>query len=125
MSDFLANFIEFVRAYGVVGLAAVSFAESSFFPIPPDVLLIPMAFMNRRLALLYALVTTVSSVFGGIFGHIIGYKLGKPILMRFFKEETTNKVEEYFKKYGGWYIAVAGFTPIPYKAFTISEVLLM
>lgn len=120
MSDFLANFIEFVRAYGVVGLAAVSFAESSFFPIPPDVLLIPMAFMNRRLALLYALVTTVSSVFGGIFGHIIGRKLGKPILRRFFKEETINKVEDYFKKYGGWSIAVAGFTPIPYKAFTIS-----
>ena len=100
MSDFLANFIEFVRAYGVVGLAAVSFAESSFFPIPPDVLLIPMAFMNRRLALLYALVTTISSVFGGIFGHIIGRKLGKPILRRFFKEETINKVEDYFKKYG-------------------------
>lgn len=120
MSNFLTKFIEFVRAYGVFGLAAVSFAESSFFPIPPDVLLIPMAFMNRRLALLYALVTTVSSVLGGIFGHIIGHKLGKPILRRFFKEETINKVEDYFKKYGGWSIAVAGFTPIPYKVFTIS-----
>lgn len=120
MSGFLNNFIEFVQAYGVVGLAVISFAESSFFPIPPDVLLIPMSFMNRKLALFYSLVTTVSSVLGGIFGHIIGRKLGKPLLTKLFKEDKINKVEGYFKKYGGWSIAIAGFTPIPYKIFTIS-----
>ena len=120
MSEFLSNFVEFIEAYGVVGLAVISFAESSFFPIPPDILLIPMAFMNRKLALFYALVTTVSSVIGGTFGYIIGKQLGKPILRRFFKEEKIKKVEGYFAQYGGWSIAIAGFTPIPYKLFTIS-----
>lgn len=120
MGSFINNFVQFVQAYGIAGLIAVSFAESSFFPIPPDVLLIPMAFMNKNLALLYALLTTVSSVIGGIFGHFLGKKFGKPFLKKLFKEESINKVENYFDKYGGWSIAVAGFTPIPYKIFTIS-----
>jgi undecaprenyl-diphosphatase len=120
LSGILSNFVKFIEAYGVVGLAVISFAESSFFPIPPDILLIPMAFMNRKLALFYALITTVSSVLGGAFGYIIGNKLGKPILRRFFKEEKIKKVEGYFAKYGGWAIIIAGFTPIPYKLFTIS-----
>lgn len=120
MSGFINNFVALIQVYGIAGLIAVSFAESSFFPIPPDVLLIPMAFMNRKLALFYSLVTTVSSVIGGIFGHFLGKKFGKPLLKKFFKEESINKVENYFTKYGGWSIAVAGFTPIPYKLFTIS-----
>lgn len=120
MKEFLANFVNFIQAYGIIGLMVLSFVESSFFPIPPDVLLIPMAFMNRKLAIFYALATTVASVLGGIFGHILGRKLGKPILKRLFKEETINRVEKYFERYGGWSLAVAGFTPIPYKIFTIS-----
>lgn len=120
LGGFLDNFVAFIQSYGIIGLAVLSFAESSFFPIPPDILLIPMAFMNRHLALLYALVTTVSSVLGGVFGHVIGKKLGKPILIKLFKADKLSKVENYFKKYGGWSIAIAGFTPIPYKIFTIS-----
>lgn len=120
MKEFLNHFVQFVQSYGIAGLTALAFAESSFFPIPPDVLLLPMAFMNRKLALLYALITTLSSVFGGIFGHFLGKRLGRPLLKKFFKEESIKKVEEYFDRYGGWAVGIAGFTPIPYKLFTIS-----
>ncbi|MBZ4647353.1 MAG: hypothetical protein PWR27_2214 [Petroclostridium sp.] len=120
LNEFLTNFIQLLQAYGVVGLITLSFAESSFFPIPPDILLIPMAFANRKLAIIYALVTTVASVLGGIFGHTLGRKFGKPLLKRFFKEDKINKVQNYFEKYGGWAVVIAGLTPIPYKIFTIS-----
>jgi membrane protein YqaA with SNARE-associated domain/membrane-associated phospholipid phosphatase len=120
LKEFLNQFVNMVQFYGVTGLIAISFAESSFFPIPPDVLLIPMCFINRKLALVYALITTISSVLGGIFGHLIGRKLGKPILNKFFSKDKINKVEKYFDTYGGWAVAIAGFTPIPYKIFTIS-----
>ena len=75
MQAFLSNFLALIQSYGVVGLAVMSFAESSFFPIPPDLLLIPMSFVNRNLALYYALITTVASVLGGVFGHTIGKKI--------------------------------------------------
>lgn len=120
MKEILSQFIEWVQAYGVLGLAILSFAESSFFPIPPDVLLIPMAILNQKLAIFYALITTAASVLGGMFGHLIGDRLGKPILHKFFKEDTLKKVEKYFEEKGGWAVAIAGFTPIPYKVFTIS-----
>lgn len=120
MKEFLAHFIQLIQSYGIAGLVAVSFAESSFFPIPPDVLLIPMAIMNRKMAVVYALITTAASVLGGMFGHILGKKFGKPLLRKFFKEKTIDKVKNYFERYGGWSIAIAGFTPIPYKVFTIS-----
>ncbi|WP_054870977.1 phosphatase PAP2 family protein [Caloranaerobacter sp. TR13] len=121
MKEIFINFVQIIQRYGVVGLAVLSFAESSFFPIPPDVLLIPMALMNRKFALFYALVTTISSVFGGIFGHIMGRRFGKPLLKRFIKNEKLNKVQEYFEKYGVRAIVVAGFTPVPYKVFTLSS----
>ncbi|SKA86075.1 undecaprenyl-diphosphatase [Caloramator quimbayensis] len=120
MNGFLNRFVELVQSYGIIGLISLSFAESSFFPIPPDVLLLPMAFMNRSLAILYALLTTLSSTLGGIFGHFLGRKFGKPLLKKLFKEDKIEKVENYFNKYGGWAVGIAGFTPIPYKIFTIS-----
>lgn len=106
--------------YGIVGLIVVAFAESSFFPIPPDVILIPMLFVHREFALLYALVTTVFSVLGAFLGYYIGKKFGKPILNRFFKRDHIERVEHYFTKYGAWSIGIAGFTPLPYKLFTIA-----
>lgn len=120
MKEFLQHFIVLIQSYGITGLIALSFAESSFFPIPPDLLLIPMAFMNREMSIIYALITTAASVLGGIFGHKIGKSLGRPILNRFFSKEKVSKVEDYFSKYGGWAVGIAGFTPIPYKIFTIS-----
>ncbi|KRQ86003.1 Undecaprenyl-diphosphatase BcrC [Caloramator mitchellensis] len=120
MQIFLQHFIEFIQKFGIIGLSALSFAESSFFPIPPDVVLLPMMFFNPKLSFVYAFITTATSVLGGILGYFIGKKLGRPILYKIFKKEKINKVEFYFKNYGGWAVAIAGFTPIPYKIFTIS-----
>ncbi|OIU73012.1 YqaA family protein [Rossellomorea aquimaris] len=119
MSELLHAFEAWLMDYGVWGLIAVSFADSSFFPIPPDVLLIPLAIANPENALLYALYTTVSSVIGALFGWWIGKKLGRPILVYLFSEQRIQKVEEYFKKYGPMALLIAGLTPVPYKIFTI------
>ncbi|MEI5909403.1 YqaA family protein [Bacillus spongiae] len=110
---------EWLLDYGVWGLILVSFTESSFFPIIPDVVLIPLALANPDSALLYALYTTLASAFGAILGWFIGKKLGRPILQRFVSEKVIVKVEEYFEKYGSLSILIAGFTPIPYKVFTV------
>jgi len=104
---------------GPFGLFSLAFMESSFFPIPPDVLLIPLVLAAPELWILYALITTIGSVTGAILGYGIGIKGGRPILERLAGKKETNKVEGYFKKYGDWAIGIAGFTPIPYKIFTI------
>lgn len=83
-------------------------------------MLIPMAFLNRNLALLYGLLTTVMSVAGAVFGYWIGKKGGKPILKRFFADEKIEKVKILFHKYDAWAVFLAAFTPIPFKVFTIS-----
>ncbi|NMH67598.1 DedA family protein [Bacillus sp. RO3] len=119
MSELLHAFEAWLLDYGVWGLILVSFADSSFFPIPPDVLLIPLAIANPENALLYALYTTIASVIGALLGWLIGKKLGRPILVYFFSEKRILKVEEYFNKYGAMALLIAGLTPIPYKIFTI------
>ncbi|QWC23048.1 DedA family protein [Bacillus haikouensis] len=119
MSELLHTFEAWLMDYGVWGLIVVSFADSSFFPIPPDVLLIPLAIANPENALLYALYTTAASVVGALFGWWIGKKLGRPILVYLFSEQRIRKVEEYFKKYGPMALLIAGLTPVPYKIFTI------
>ena len=106
--------------YGVAALFVLAFAESSFFPVPPDVLLIALAVLNPPLALLYAAVCTVGSVVGGMFGYLIGLKGGKPILERFVAREKIAVVHDYFDRYNAWAVGIAGFTPIPYKVFTIA-----
>jgi membrane protein YqaA with SNARE-associated domain len=119
MSELLHTFEAWLMDYGVWGLIVVSFADSSFFPIPPDVLLIPLAIANPENALLYAFYTTTASVVGSLFGWWIGKKLGRPILVYLFSEQRVQKVEEYFKKYGPMALLIAGLTPVPYKIFTI------
>ena len=121
MSEWVKAMVDIIVQYGGFGLFIVSFAESSFFPIPPDLILIPLAIINHELALFYAALTTFSSVIGGLFGYYIGAKAGRPILLKFFAEEKIKKVEEYFVRYGGWAVAIAGLTPIPYKLFTIAS----
>lgn len=106
--------------YGIWGLMFVSFADSSFFPIPPDVLLLPLALANRELALWYGVLTTATSVLGAILGWWIGLKAGRPLLQKFFSGSKVDKVEGYYQRYGGVALAIAGFTPIPYKIFTIT-----
>ncbi|WP_210367135.1 YqaA family protein [Bacillus sp. REN3] len=110
---------EWLLEFGSWGLFIVSFMESSFFPIPPDVLMIPMGIANPDRALWYAFITTAGSVLGALLGWYIGRKVGRPVLRYFIKEERIATVENYFAKYGAMAILIAGFTPIPYKVFTI------
>jgi membrane protein YqaA with SNARE-associated domain len=104
----------------VTALFLIAFAESSFFPIPPDILLIVMALNSPDHALFYALVCTLGSAAGGVAGYGIGIAGGRPILKRFVSDEKVRMVHSYFEKYEAWAIGIAGFTPIPYKLFTIS-----
>ncbi|HEB74757.1 MAG TPA: DedA family protein [Nitrospirae bacterium] len=109
--------------YGVPALFLLAAAESSFFPVPPDVLLIALSLSLRRRAFYYAAVCTVGSVAGGALGFFIGMKfwaIGKGILFHYVSMETFETVKAYFRDYEAWAIAIAGFTPIPYKVFTIS-----
>ncbi|PWW20050.1 membrane protein YqaA with SNARE-associated domain [Cytobacillus oceanisediminis] len=119
MSEMIHAIEEWLMEYGVFGLFFVSFADSSFFPIPPDVLLIPMGISNPDNVLWYAFITTAASVLGAILGWFIGKKLGRPVLRYIISEERIQKVEDYFTKYGAMAILISAFTPIPYKVFTI------
>jgi membrane protein YqaA with SNARE-associated domain len=107
-----------------VALAAVSFAESSFFPIPPDVMLVPMVLANRDKAWWYATIATVSSVIGGMAGYAIGFYMlelvGRPILEFYGKTDGLAKFTELFTEHGWWILLTKGMTPIPYKVLTIS-----
>lgn len=105
--------------YAMIALFLIAFAESSFFPIPPDLLLIAMAVSNPKMALVYALICLVGSTTGGMFGYLIGLKFGKPALRLLVNDEKINQVHEYFQKYEEWAIGIAGFTPVPYKVFSI------
>ena len=109
--------------YGAPALFLVAFAESSFLPIPPDVLLIALGLSLPRKAFRYALICTAGSVLGGIFGYLLGWQfweLAKGILFNYVNPESFETVRNYFIQYEGWAIAIAGFTPIPYKVFTLT-----
>jgi len=104
-------------------LGGVSFAESSFFPIPPDVMLAPMALANPKRWWWLALLTTLTSVAGGVAGYLIGYFALDAILpwlqeSRYWPAYQT--AVDWFGKWGFWAVFVAGFSPIPYKVFTIA-----
>lgn len=105
-------------------LGGLSFAESSFFPIPPDVMLAPMCMAAPQRAWYYAALTTLTSVLGGLFGYAIGYfafGLVEPLVGEGGRyAEPFAAAEAWFAEWGVWAIFVAGFSPIPYKIFTIS-----
>lgn len=104
---------------GPAMLGVLSGAEAIFFPLPPDPLLIALALAHPERALVYGLLTTVTSVAGGLVGHWAGMRFGRPILGR-FHDHHVERVERLFQKHGFWAIAIAGFTPLPFKLFTIS-----
>jgi len=104
-------------------LAALSFAESSFFPIPVDVMLAPMCLARREKAWRYAIIATVFSVLGGLAGYAIGigiFDVIEPWLAESHYWGAYQTSREWFDTYGVWAIFVAGFSPIPYKVFTIA-----
>ncbi len=111
------------RPKALHALGAVSFAESSFFPVPPDVLLIPMVLAQRQHAWLIATVCTVASVLGGLLGYAIGYYLfatiGQAVIDFYGLQETAAKFHDWYRDFGLYVILIKGLTPIPYKIVTI------
>lgn len=105
-------------------LAAVSFAESSFFPIPPDVMLVPMVLAKRHKAMYFAGLATVASVIGGAAGYAIGLfffeAIGRPILQFYGKADSFASFAQWFNDYGVWILLIKGMTPFPYKVLTIT-----
>ena len=104
-------------------LFGLSFAESSFFPVPPDVMLAPMAIAQPSKAIRFALLTTIASVLGGILGYAIGYFAFDAISgwlqgTHYWDKYLLSK--QWFEEWGVWAVFIAGFSPIPYKVFTIS-----
>jgi len=111
--------------YALPALAGLSFVESSFFPIPPDVLLMAICFSSPRKWMLAALVCTVASVLGGVLGYYIGLGLwesvGQPIVRFYQGESVMESVQGWYTEYGFWGVLIAAITPIPYKIFTIAS----
>ena len=122
MKEYLKSFVEGVvySSNSVLLLALIAFAESSFFPIPPDAVLIPLAFLQPEKAIFLGVLTTVFSVLGGAFGYFLGYRGGRPLVKRFVSDEKLYKVKLLYNKYDVWAVMIAGLTPIPYKVFTIA-----
>lgn len=105
-------------------LAAISFAESSFFPIPPDVMLVPMALAKPERAYRLALICTIASVLGGLLGYAIGYYLadvGMKILGLFGYAGNLDAFHNWIQEWGAWAILAKGLTPIPFKLVTIAS----
>jgi membrane protein YqaA with SNARE-associated domain len=110
--------------YGTWALFLLAFCESSFFPIPPDILLIALAVAAPKKSFRYALVCSVGSVLGGCFGYLIGWRfmetIGNKIILFYDFGDKFNYIKYLYQSYDAWAVGVAGFTPIPYKVFTIS-----
>ncbi|MBL8667541.1 MAG: DedA family protein [Rhodospirillales bacterium] len=106
-------------------LAVISFSESSFFPIPPDVMIVPMVLARPERAWRIAAICTIASVLGGFFGYAIGYFLyeavGRPIVDFYGYQAAFEKFHHQFQEWGLWIILIKGMTPIPYKIVTIAS----
>lgn len=113
------------KPYAEWGLAGVSFSESSFFPIPPDILLIPMVLAERLKAWRYAIVCTIASVLGGLFGYFIGavlfQQVALPILELYGYADKFETFRQNYVEWGAWIVFIAGVTPFPYKVITIAS----
>jgi membrane protein YqaA with SNARE-associated domain len=119
--DRMLDWAKHRHAARILGL--LSFAESSFFPVPPDVMLAPMCLADRSKAWHFAFLTTVSSLAGGIAGYFIGYFLFasiEPWLQTSHYWDSYLRGSEWFASYGIWAVFIAGFSPVPYKIFTIT-----
>jgi membrane protein YqaA with SNARE-associated domain len=106
-------------------LGTVSFVESSVFPIPPDILLIPMVIARREKAWWYAFLCTLTSVLGGILGYLIGMflfeQVAVPVLEFYGKTHYIDEFRTIFSEWGWWFVFIAGLTPFPYKVITIAS----
>jgi membrane protein YqaA with SNARE-associated domain len=115
------------RPGGPLALGTISFAESSVFPIPPDPLLLALALGRPSKALYFAAICTIGSVFGGMLGYVLGYGLWSVVDTFFFTyvpgvtPEAFATVRDWYHRWGFWAVFMAGFTPLPYKVFTLSS----
>jgi len=113
------------KPHAMFFLGLIAFAESSFFPIPPDVLIIPMVLATREKAWRIAAVCTIASVIGGLAGYGIGYFLfdaiGQPVLEFYGYMEKFDVFKGYYNEWGAWIVGGAGLTPFPYKVITIAS----
>jgi membrane protein YqaA with SNARE-associated domain len=113
------------KPYALWIMAAVAFAESSFFPVPPDVMLIPMSLARPARAWFYALVCTAGSVLGGVLGYAIGAllydSLGQWLINLYGLGDKVEAFRAGYAEYGAWIILLKGLTPIPYKLVTITS----
>ena len=122
--DWVMHWAETV--YGTLALFILAFAESSFFPVPPDVLLIALAISKPKRSFYFALICSVGSVAGGIFGYYIGWGLWifmQDIFFNYvpgFTHAGFERVKTLYDQYNFWVVFSAGFTPIPYKIITVS-----
>jgi membrane protein YqaA with SNARE-associated domain len=113
--------ISFFQNFGVVGLFIISFVESIFSPILPDLLLIPMALSAPEKAIYYSVIATTGSVLGGIVGYFVGNKYGILAVKKFVPDKYVVKIRSWLDQYGGWAIFLAALAPIPYKFVSISS----
>ena len=113
------------KSNAVWALVIISFIESSFFPIPPDIFLIPLILAQREKAFRLALYCTTASVLGGYFGYAIGYFLNDaaltPLLAKLHMLEGFNNFKQWYHEFGAWIVFMAGLTPFPYKIVTIAS----
>ncbi len=123
MHEIFSQMNTYFQSLGIYGLALNSFVESFFLVPPPDFLLIAMDLAKPEKALWYATVCSFASILGGLVGYLIGLIGGRPVFNWFFRKnpEQFEKVEELYNKYGSIAVFFAGFTPIPYKVFTIAS----
>lgn len=110
--------------YGSWALFVLAFCESSFFPVPPDVLLIALSVSIPKKSFKYALICTAGSLIGGCLGYLIGWQfmisVGEKIIQLYGLTHKMQYIKDLYIQYDAWAIGIAGFTPIPYKVFTIS-----
>jgi membrane protein YqaA with SNARE-associated domain len=110
--------------YGSWALFILAFAESSFFPVPPDVLLIALAVGRPKRSFRFALICSIGSVLGGALGYLIGWQfmtvVGERIVAFYGLQPKVAYIGELYNQYNAWAVGIAGFTPIPYKVFTIA-----
>ena len=123
MHEIFSNINNYFQSLGVLGLALNSCIESFFLVPPPDFLLIAMDLAKPEKALYYATICSFASVIGGLIGYLIGLIGGRPVFNWIFRKnpEQFEKVEQMYNKYGSIAVFFAGFTPIPYKVFTIAS----
>ena len=125
MTDILSELTSWVEGFAEsdwssLALALLSFSEAIFFPVPPDPLLIGISVIRPEAALWLAAIATISSVGGAVVGHWLGRRLGAPLLHKFVSPHHVESAERMFVKYGSWAVALAAFTPIPYKVFAVT-----